>query len=136
MNNLRYVDAIPGIEAFYPLFMTTGWNERLGLTRDALATALAGSFYGVCAYDGDTLVAAGRLLSDGAYQCFLCDLIVHPDHQGRGIGKELVRRLLGHAKSHGIRWMQLTSARGKRGFYEKLGFTARSEEAPGMDIWL
>ncbi len=133
---MRYEHTLPPVEEFYPLFLSTGWNERLKLTQDQLAAALHASWFGVSVYSGSSLVGTGRLLSDGVYQCIICDVIVRPDHQGLGIGREIIRLLLEHGRTCGIRWMQLTSARGKRGFYEKLGFSARPDDAPGMDIWL
>ena len=128
-STIRFVHALPPIEHFYPLFLTTGWNEQ-----EALEGAIQASWFFICAYEGTELIGTGRLLSDGAYQCFLCDVIVRPDRQGQGIGKEIVGRLVEHARLQGIRWLHLTSAPGKRGFYEKIGFAARPEEAPGMEL--
>ena len=49
------------------------------------------------AWDGDQLVAFARALSDGAFNAYISTVAVRPDHQRRGIGRELVRRLMdGH----------------------------------------
>ncbi len=45
----------------------------------------------------------------------------------------VLAKLVEECKRAGIRDIQLFWARGKRGFYEKRGFAARGEEAPGMD---
>jgi GNAT superfamily N-acetyltransferase len=45
------------------------------------------------AWDGERLVGIARTLTDFSYCCYLSDLAVHRDHQRKGIGKELVRRL-------------------------------------------
>ena len=42
--------------------------------------------------DGGELVGLVRVLTDFAFNAFVADLAVHPDHQRRGIGAELVRR--------------------------------------------
>lgn len=133
---LRYTSDLPDTQDFFDLFLTTGWNERYGLTAPDFAEALPRSWHAVCVYEGDLLVGFGRLLSDGAYQCFVCDMIVRPSHQGQGIGREVMRRLLVHCRAQGIRWVQLTAAQGKRGFYERLGFSARPDDGPGMQIFL
>ena len=129
-------ERLPDPAAFLHLYNSTGWNERRGLTADQLSEALAASYHLLGAYDGDDLVGFGRLVSDGIYQCFLCDVIVLPEYQGRGLGKAIVERLVDVARRRGIAWLQLSCARGKRGFYERLGFAARPDDAPGMEIWL
>jgi len=82
------------------------------------------------------VVASGRLVSDGFIQCFICEMIVMPEYQGRGLGKEVMTNLLEHCKNNGIRWVQLACAKGKTGFYEKFGFQQRAAEAPGMNLFL
>ena len=72
------------------------------------------------AFDGRKLVAAGRALSDGADCSYICDLAVLPDHQGLGLGKQVVARLV--QMSHGHKKIILYAVPGKEGFYRKLGF--------------
>ncbi len=127
---------LPEAGQFFRLYTSTGWNERRNLTSEQLARAIRSSFYTLSVYRGDELVAFGRLVSDGVYQCFICDMIVLPPYQGQGLGRMVMRGLVDHARSSGIAWLQLTCAKGKRGFYEKLGFAARPEDAPGMELWL
>ena len=133
-EEIHFTSELPAPDALHRLFGTTGWNARLQLTEEQLAAAMRASWFMVCAYEGDALVGTGRMVSDGFYQCFVCDVIIRPDRQGRGIGRAVMERLLAHARSQGIRWLQLTSAAGKRGFYEQLGFVARPDDAPGMEI--
>ncbi len=127
---------LPGPQAFFDLYTSTGWNEGRKLSPAQLARAVASSFYTLSVYEGERLVAFGRLVSDGVYQCFLCDMIVLPAYQGLGLGRQVMERLVAHARGRGIGWIQLSCAKGKRGFYEKLGFKARPEDAPGMELWL
>lgn len=46
----------------------------------------------VGAWDGERLVGAVRILSDGYLFAALADLLVDPDYRGRGIGRELMNR--------------------------------------------
>lgn len=87
-------------------------------------------------YDDNKLVATGRIVSDGFIQCFICEMIVMPEYQKKGIGKGVMKELLHHCKTNGIRWVQLACAKGKKGFYEKFGFQARTDDAPGMNLFL
>ena len=93
-----------------------------------LRRAFANS-YAVCfAFSGGQLVATARATSDGVYYATVLDVCVHPDHQGRGIGRLVVERLLARLPSYKV---FLTSVPGKEGFYKKLGFL-RQTNAMGL----
>ena len=51
------------------------------------------SFACVLARDGDRVVGMGRLLTDGHVASAVDDVAVHPDYQGRGIGRRIMRLL-------------------------------------------
>ncbi len=76
----------------------------------------------------------GRTISDGHLHALIVEVIVDPEWQLRGIGREIMTRLLARCRATGIDSIQLFCARGKRGFYEGLGFEARPQDAPGMEI--
>ena len=78
------------------LFDAVGWQHR---TRDPerLAQMVRGSMYGVSALDDERLVGYARAISDGAFNAYVSTVVVLPEYQRRGIGREMVRRLLdGH----------------------------------------
>jgi ribosomal protein S18 acetylase RimI-like enzyme len=66
------------------------------------------------------LVAAGRAVADGVDCSYICDVAVHPSHQGRGLGREVIERLI--AASRGHRKIILYAVPGKEHFYRRLGF--------------
>lgn len=70
--------------------------------------------------DGGKLVGAGRALADGRDCSYLCDIVVHPEYQSRGLGKAIVARLTELSAGH--RKIILYANPGKEGFYRKLGF--------------
>lgn len=72
------------------------------------------------AREEDKLVAAGRALADGSDCSYICDIVVLPSHQGMGLGKALVARLVSDSKEH--KKIILYSVPGKESFYKKLGF--------------
>lgn len=74
----------------------------------------------------------GRIISDGIVHALILDVIVLPEMQGEGMGKEIMNKLILKCKKHNIRDIQLFCAKDKAGFYEKLGFERRDENAPGM----
>ncbi len=59
--------------------------------RQRMETMLANANLLVTAWDGALLVGISRALTDFAYATYLSDLAVRVSHQGRGIGKELMR---------------------------------------------
>ena len=61
-------------------------------------------------------------------------MIVLPEYQGQGIGRAILKDLVAKCKAHGIRDIQLFCATGKIRFYERYGFKARPDDAPGMEI--
>ncbi len=85
-----------------------------------LKIAFSNSIFICFVYDSGELVAAGRALADGKDCSYICDVAVHPSHQGRGLGKEVVSRLVDFSKDH--KKIILYAAPGKEPFYKKLGF--------------
>lgn len=78
------------------------------------------SLYRCFVRDGGTLVGAGRALADGGDCAYLCDIAVLPSHQGTGLGRQIVERLV--ALSAGYRKIILYAVPGKEPFYRKAGF--------------
>jgi predicted N-acetyltransferase YhbS len=72
------------------------------------------------AKEAGALVGAGRVLADGCDCAYLCDIAVLPSHQGQGLGKEIVARLMQLSASH--RKIILYAVPGKEPFYEAFGF--------------
>jgi GNAT superfamily N-acetyltransferase len=128
---IRYQTYPPTPDQYFALFETTGWNDEYHLTPHDLARALKASTFMVSAYEEGRLVGFGRLVSDSIH-AMIYDLIVAPDHQRQGIGGEILDRLVKHCQAAHIRDIQLFCATGKRDFYERHGFVARPDDAPGM----
>ena len=105
------------------------WNALSELYRIAplgnkgaehLKRVFANSMFKCFVFDDGRLVGAGRAVADGADTSYLCDIAVHPDFQGRGLGVAIVTRLKDLSAGH--RKIILYANPGKEGFYEKLGF--------------
>lgn len=76
-------------------------------------------------------VAYARVVTDRATYAYLCDVIVHPDHRGRGYAKALVQGSLAHPDLQTLRRYTLLS-RDAPGLYRKLGF----QDLPGAVTYL
>lgn len=110
-----------------------GWSqlfalyEKVGLLKrfikdknyEAIKSGFLNSFKVVTARDGDKLVGAGRMISDGRCYGMIFDLGILPEYQKKGIGRNIVLNLLKDCENMTI---HLTSTFGNEGFYKKLGF--------------
>jgi ribosomal protein S18 acetylase RimI-like enzyme len=85
-----------------------------------LKVAFSNSMFKCFVYDSGKLVAVGRALADGRDCSYICDVAVLPSHQGLGIGKQVVSKLVEFSREH--RKIILYAAPGKEPFYRKLGF--------------
>ncbi|MBX9402773.1 GNAT family N-acetyltransferase [Lysobacter sp. BMK333-48F3] len=105
------------------------WEELSELYRIAplgiksaehLRAVYGASLHAALLRDEGRLIGAGRALADGRDCAYLADIVVHPDYQGRGLGQQIVERLVARAQGH--RKILLYAQPGKEGFYRKLGF--------------
>ena len=96
----------------------------------ALATVFGNSMFTCFAYAGTTIAGAGRVLADGLDCAYIADVAVHPDHQGHGLGTEIIRRLAERAGGH--KKIILYANPGTEDFYRKLGFLRMTT---AMAIW-
>ena len=112
------------------------------LTEKQAQKALEGSLLTVTAYDGDKTIGMGRLVGDGAVICYIQDLIVIPEYQGKGVGSMLIESLIEYVKELQLPGTQmmldLMCAIGREEFYKKYGFISRPNEklGPGMIQYL
>lgn len=105
------------------------WDELEALYRAAplgnktaagLKTVFTNSRYCCFAREGERLIGAGRALADGVDCSYICDVAVLPSHQGTGIGKAIVAKLVAFSENH--KKIILYAVPGKEPFYRKFGF--------------
>lgn len=109
------------------------WNELSALYKAAplgnkspgsLKTAFTNSMFKCFVYEAGKLVGVGRALADGVDCSYICDIALLPSHQGLGLGKQIVAKLVELSAGH--RKIILYSVPGKEVFYKKLGFKRMS----------
>ena len=98
------------------LFRAAGLGSR---DPERYRAACRRSYACVLAWDGDCVVGIGRLLSDGYVASAVFDMAVHPDYQGRGIGRRIME-LLHEAVPRSTHI--LFAVPGREGFYRKMGY--------------
>ena len=104
------------------LYRSVGWSAY---ARDpiGLKTALQNSTYIASAWVGDDLVGLARCIGDDVHIAYLQDILVHPDHQGQAIGKQLMAAVFKRF-SHIRQLVLLTDNQDKlKSFYGGLGMS-------------
>lgn len=66
------------------------------------------------------IIGFGRTVDDGKYYALLVDLVIHPNHQQKGIGRTIVNKLTAQLKDYNF--VTLTAAPNKEDFYKKIGW--------------
>lgn len=62
-----------------------------------------------------------RVVTDRAVFAWIADVVIHPDHRGKGLGKFLVSCIQNHPDVPGS--LQVLRTRDAHGLYEKFGFS-------------
>ncbi|MEB3289204.1 MAG: GNAT family N-acetyltransferase [Leptolyngbya sp.] len=78
------------------------------------------------------LIGFSRATSDHAFNATIWDVVVHPDFQGRGLGKELMKQMIKKLRSDDISNVTLFADPHVVDFYKGLGFMPDPEGIKGM----
>jgi GNAT superfamily N-acetyltransferase len=111
------------------LFLSVEWSS--GHFPEKLAIAMKNFETVFSAWDGDRLVGLVCAMDDGIMTAYVHYLLVHPDYQLKGIGKELVGRIKSHYKDY-LR-IVVVAYDDELKFYEYCGFK-KADDASAMFI--
>ena len=67
-------------------------------------------------------VGMGRIISDGVSDAYLQDVAVLPTYRNRGIGQQIVEKLVEICQNAGIDWIGLVGQPGTISLYQRCGF--------------
>jgi GNAT superfamily N-acetyltransferase len=114
-------DQKPTMPEVLALYKSVGWSMY---TRDParLERALTYSLTVLGAYEGKQLVGLIRAVGDGETILFIQDLLVLPEYQRRGIGKQLIEALLARFPEVRQRVLLTDDDPKTRSFYKAAGF--------------
>jgi ribosomal protein S18 acetylase RimI-like enzyme len=114
------------------LFLSVEWDS--GNYPDKLKIAIANSHAVISAWDNGKLVGLINSLSDGVMTVYFHYLLVSPEYQGKGIGKELVKLMLEEYKDF-ARFVVIAYDR-EIEFYKKCGFEVGEDKSPMFVTYL
>lgn len=103
-------------------------------TAEGAAAGLPNTQFAVVARQGDQAVGMGRLVGDGGLFYQVVDMAVMPEHQGRGIGKAIMKRLIDHIDAHAPAgaYVSLIADGEANRLYAQFGFEPTAPRSIGM----
>jgi len=121
----RSTKSLPKAEVLR-LYRSVQWSAAR--KPDRLMRALKSSHSVVTAWVKGSLVGLGNALSDGSLVVYYPHMLVLPEFQGRGIGRELMRRLM--KRYRGFHQHILIAEAQAISFYRKCGFKRAGKTDP------
>ena len=82
------------------------------------------SYYHIAVYDGGKLIGYIDSVSNGVTDAYIQDLMVSPDYQGRGIGTNLMTKMIEYLKEKHIYMISVVYEESLKPFYERFGFNS------------
>ncbi|WP_027722252.1 GNAT family N-acetyltransferase [Maridesulfovibrio zosterae] len=113
-------------DALKTLFLSVDWES--GNYPEKVQQAMLNSHRVYSVWNGNELVGLINSMTDTVLTVYFQYLLVHPDYQGHGLGKNLIKGMLEEYKD--IPRKILISVETKVGFYENCGFTHHMDKAP------
>lgn len=133
MNQLPYeiVARDPTVEDYMRLRAAGGLSA---FSRDAASAGLKGAHFSVLVMQGDKVVGMGRLIGDGGCFFQIVDIVVEPDHQGRGLGKAIMAALMDYVTTTlpSSAYVSLIADVPANKLYEQFGFRETAPNSLGM----
>ena len=127
----QIIERIPTVEEYSSLRESVGWHN---MAAQPTKSGLDNSLFSVCAIQSGKVIGYGRVVGDGNIYFYIQDIIVHPDHQRKGIGKSIMDAIMNyiHSVAEEGAFIGLMAAADVDPFYERYGFSRRPEDGPGM----
>lgn len=106
------------VDAIADMLTRAYWAQ--GRTREMISRYLQHSLaFGL--YEGSRQIGLARVISDYTTFAWLCDVFVHEDYRGQGLGKWLMETVHSHPELQGLRrWMLATND--AHGLYSQFGW--------------
>ena len=106
------------VKALADLRESVGWNRM----EKEYINPLMNSYYHIAVYEDEKLIGYIDSVSNGVTDAYIQDLIVSPDHQGNGIGTELMNKMIEYLKEKRIYMISVVYEESLKPFYERFGF--------------
>jgi len=132
---IEYIEKFPSGEEYNYLRKCVDWEVY---NIELVERSIVNSLYSLCVYDDGKIIGMGRIIGDKGLICYIQDIIVIPEYQGKNIGLEIMNYMMNYIKNNldPTTRIGLMSAPGKEDFYKKFGFIIRPNEVMGAGMML
>ncbi|MCL2351220.1 MAG: GNAT family N-acetyltransferase [Firmicutes bacterium] len=134
LTHIAYANTL-SLDEFNALRASVGWSA---IERSLAAKGLEHTAFAVCARDGEKAIGMARVVTDYGYTVYIGDVVVRPEYQGKGVGREIMTRIMSYIDENispgQMKVIVLMAAKGKEEFYEKFGFISRPTEELGCGM--
>ncbi len=107
------------IEEARRLLSENGWKHRVS-DASLFSQLVSNSQRAIVAVEGATVIGFARAICDELSNGYLSMVVVAPDHRRRGVGRALVRAVMGENPQ--ITWVLRAGRPEELPFFERLGF--------------
>jgi len=123
----------PSVDDYVRLRRIAGMGEK---SREAAERGLPNTIHAVTIDWQGRVVGMGRIIGDGGCFYQITDIAVDPEHQGRGLGKRIVKALVDHlhATAPPSAYVSLIADGQASELYAQFGFTPTAPRSIGMAL--
>lgn len=125
-------EEIPSIEIYIATRLAAGLSRK---SIQAASIGLPNSIYSVVVYFSNEVIGIGRIVGDGGCFFEITDIAVLPEHQGKGVGRKIMEKLVHYLNSNApdTAFVSLHADHNTPEFYKKFGFKlAELPKSSGM----
>ncbi|MCL2856504.1 MAG: GNAT family N-acetyltransferase [Oscillospiraceae bacterium] len=128
-------EKIPTAQQWMALRQSVGWAT---FPLEAAQRSLEQTPFCVCAFAGEQLVGMGRVLGDQVITFYVGNVMVTPEYQGSGVGRQIMERIMAYLRRNAVPGAiaSLLAMPGIEDFYEQYGFERRPDERTGSGMSL
>ena len=112
---------------------SVGWMRR---PLKKVKIAIEHSFITICLFykckGSNKLIGFARATSDSVFNATIWDVVIHPDFQGKGLGRALMDQIILHLRYADISTITLFADPQVVSFYRNLGFMTDPDGVKGM----
>lgn len=133
MGELAYsiVHRTPSTEEYLHLRAVAGLSP---FSEEAARKGLPGTVFAAMVVHEGVAVGMGRVIGDGGCFFQVVDIAVHPQHQGRGLGKRIMKAIMDYIGSElpASAYVSLIADVPANRLYEQFGFKETAPKSLGM----
>lgn len=133
LDSYTIVHETPSVETYRHLRAAAGLSPK---TREAAERGLPNTLFGVQVLHRGRPVAMGRVIGDGGAFYQVVDIAVLPEHQGRGLGKAVMREISGYIERDVPEsgYVSLIADGHAHRLYRQYGFSPTAPASVGMAL--